>query len=195
MVSYARRSGTCALCQTPFHVGEEISFVHREGKNRPVCANGKTCEQVRCKRVAETPAAPPAQSQNQKNEMKPAPSPVFAPTLRAGTLSGPSDPRPTPTPPAPSSPPAPVREPTPGVAVSVVRTGEERAWSLLQVTYNLGGFESVKAGVADYARDGEDAQALAQRVAGLVYSELEAQVQALRSLHVRVETQTGEVSA
>jgi methyl coenzyme M reductase subunit D len=81
------------------------------------------------------------------------------------------------------------------VAVSVVRTGEERAWSLLQVTYNLGGFESVKAGVADYARDGEDAQALAQRVAGLVYSELEAQVQALRSLHVRVETQTGEVSA
>ncbi len=165
MVSYARRSGTCALCQTPFHVGEEISFVNREGKNRPVCANGKTCEQVRCKRVAETPAAPPTQSQ--KIEMKP----------------------------APPSPPAPAREPTPGVAVSVVRTGEERAWSLLQVVYNLGGFESVKAGVADYARDGEDAQALAQRVAGLVYSELEAQVQALRNLHVRVEAQTGEVSA
>ena len=163
MVSYARRSGTCALCQTPFHVGEEISFVNREGKNRPVCANGKTCEQVRCKRVAETPAAPPTQ----KNEVKP----------------------------APPSPPTPAKEPTPGVAVSVVRTGEERAWSLLQVVYNLGGFESVKAGVADYARDGEDAQALAQRVAGLVYSELEAQVQALRSLHMRVEAQAGEVSA
>ena len=192
MVSYARRSGTCALCQTPFHVGEEISFVNREGKNRPVCANGKTCEQVRFKRVAETPAAPPTQSQ--KNEVKPAPSPVPAPVT-----------------PAPPSPPAPAREPTPGVAVSVVRTGEERAWSLLQVVYNLGSFESVKAGVADYARDGEDAQALAQRVAGLVYSELEAQVQALRSLHVRVDAwsepqvrpasdlrssaQTGEVSA
>ncbi len=173
MVSYARRAGTCALCQTPFHVGEEISFVNREGKNRPVCANGKTCEQLRCQRVAETPAPP-----TQKKEMKPAPSPGPAPAA-----------------PAPPSPPAPAREPTPGVAVSVVRTGEERAWSLLQVTYNLGSFESVKAGVADYARDGEDAQALAQRVAGLVYSELEAQVQALRSLHVRVEAQTGEVSA
>ena len=189
MVSYARRSGTCALCQTPFHVGEEISFVNREGKNRPVCANGKTCEQLRCKRVAETP------TQNQKNEVKPAPSPVSAPTLRARALSGPSDPRPAPSTPAPVSPPAPVREPTPSVAVSVVRTGEERAWSLLQVTYNLGGFESVKAGVADYARDGEDARALAQRVAGLVYSELEAQVQALRNLHVRVDAQAGEVSA
>ena len=166
MVSYARRAGTCALCQTPFHVGEEISFVNREGKNRPVCANGKTCEQLRCKRVAETPAAPPTQ----KKEMKPAPSPVPA----------------TPAPPSP---------PTPSVAVSVVRTGEERAWSLLQVTYNLGSFESVKAGVADYAKDGEGAQALAQRVAGLVYSELEAQVQALRNLHARVEVQGGEVSA
>ena len=162
-MSCARRAGECALCGTSFHVGEEITFVMKDGRPRPVCANGKTCEQLRCKRVAETPA------QNQKNEMKP----------------------------APASPPAPVKEPTPSVAVSVVRTGEERAWSLLQVTYNLGGFESVKAGVADYARDGEDAQALAQRVAGLVYGELEAQVQALRNLHVRVEaqTQTGEVSA
>jgi hypothetical protein len=81
------------------------------------------------------------------------------------------------------------------VAVSVVKTGEERAWSLLQVVYNLGSFESVKAGVADYARDGEDAQALAKRVAELVHSELEAQVQALRNLHTRIEAQTGEVSA
>ena len=173
-MSCARRAGECALCGTPFHVGEEITFVMKDGRPRPVCANGKTCEQLRCKRVAETPI------QTQKNEMKPAPSPV-----------------PSPVTPVPASPPAPAREPTPGVAVSVVRTGEERAWSLLQVTYNLGGFESVKAGVADYARDGEDAQALAQRVAGLVYGEIEAQVQALRNLHVRVEaqTQTGEVSA
>ena len=169
MSSYARRAGTCALCQTPFHVGEEIAFVNREGKNRPVCANSQTCEQLRGKRVTETPTP--------KNETKPAPSPV-----------------PAPVPPAPASPPAPAREPAPSVAVSVVRTGEERAWSLLQVTYNLGSFESVKAGVADYAKDGEDAQALAQRVAALVYSELEAQVQALRNLHMRVDAQ-GEVSA
>ena len=46
MVSYARRSGTCALCQTPFHVGEEIAFVTKDGRPRPVCANGKTCEQL-----------------------------------------------------------------------------------------------------------------------------------------------------
>ena len=169
MSSYARRAGTCALCQTPFHVGEEIAFVNREGKNRPVCANSQTCEQLQGKRVADTPTP--------KNETKPTPSPV-----------------PAPVPPAPASPPAPVREPTPSVAVSVVRTGEEHAWSLLQVTYNLGSFESVKAGVADYAKDGEDAQALAQRVAALVYGELEAQVQALRNLHTGVEAQ-GEVSA
>ena len=172
MSSYARRAGTCALCQTPFHVGEEIAFLNWEGKNRPVCANSQTCEQLCCKRVAETPTQP-----IQKNETKPAPSPV-----------------PAPVPPAPASPPASAREPAPSVAVSVVRTGEERAWSLLQVTYNLGSFESVKAGVADYAKDGEDAQALAQRVAALVYSELEAQVQALRNLHMRVDAQ-GEVSA
>ena len=171
MSSYARRAGTCALCQTPFHVGEEIAFVNWEGKNRPVCANEKTCEQLRGKRVAETPA-PPAQ----KSETKPAPSPA-------------------PVPPAPASPPAPTKDPAPTVAVSIVRTGEERAWSLLQVTYNLGSFESVKAGVADYAKDGEDAQALAQRVAALVYSELEAQVQALRNLHARVEANAGEVGA
>ena len=102
---------------------------------------------------------------------------------------------PAPTPPAPASPPAPTHDPAPNVAVSVVKTGEERAWSLLQVTYNLGSFESVKAGVADYARDGEDAQALAQRVAELVHSELEAQVQALRNLHARVEASTEGVSA
>ena len=172
MVSYARRAGTCALCQTPFHVGEEISFVNREGKNRPVCANQQTCEQLRCKRVAETPAP------TQKNETKPAPSPV-----------------PAPTPPAPASPPAPAREPTPNVAVSVVKTGEERAWSLLQVTLNLGSFESVKAGVADYAKDGETAEALAQRVARLVYDELEAQAVAIRNLHARIDSATGEVSA
>ncbi len=187
MVSYARRAGTCALCQTPFQVGEEITFVNREGKNRPVCANRETCEQLRCQRVADTPT--------QKNEAKPAPSPVSAPTLRAGALSGPSDPRPTPTPPAPASPPGPVREPAPNVAVSVVKSGEERAWSLLQVTLNLGSFESVKAGVADYAKDGEDAQALAQRVARLVYEELATQAVALRNLHARIDTATGEVSA
>ncbi len=101
---------------------------------------------------------------------------------------------PAPTPPAPASPPAPTHDPAPNVAVSVVKTGEERAWSLLQVTYNLGSFESVKAGVADYARDGEDAQALAKRVAELVHSELEAQVQALRNLHARVEASTEGVS-
>jgi hypothetical protein len=168
MSSYARSAGTCALCQTPFHVGEEIAFVNREGKNRPVCANGQTSEQLRGKRVSETPI--------QTNETKPAPSPA-------------------PVPPAPTSPPAPTKDPAPTVAVSIVRTGEERAWSLLQVTYNLGSFESVKAGVADYAKDGEDAQALAQRVAALVYSELEAQVQALRNLHTRVEANAGEVSA
>ena len=49
--------------------------------------------------------------------------------------------------------------------------------------------------MADYARDGEDAQALAQRVAELVHSELEAQVQALRNLHARVEASTEGVSA
>ena len=170
MVSYARRAGTCALCQTPFQAGEEISFVSREGKNRPVCVHRETCEQLRCQRVADTPT--------QKNEAKPSPTP------------GPS-----PTPPAPASPPAPAREPTPNVAVSVVKTGEERAWSLLQVTCNLGSFESVKAGVADYAKDGEDAQALAQRVARLVYEELEAQAVALRNLHTRIEAHGGEVSA
>ena len=172
-MSFARRAGECAQCGTPFHVGEEISFVTRDGRSRPVCANGKTCEQLRCKRVAETPAPP-----TQKNEMKPAPSPV-----------------PAPVPPAPTSPPAPAREPTPGVAVSVVRTGEERAWSLLQVTYNLGSFESVKAGVADYAKDGETAEILSQRVARLVFDELAAQAVALRNLHTRVEAHTGEVSA
>ncbi len=172
-MSFARRAGECAVCGTPFHMGEEISFVTRDGRPRPVCANGRTCEQLRCKRVAETPA--PTQK---KNETKPAPTPG-----------------PAPTPPAPASPPAPTHDPTPNVAVSVVKTGEERAWSLLQVTYNMGSFESVKAGVADYARDGEDAQALAQRVAELVHSELEARVQSLRNLHARVEVSTEGVSA
>ena len=173
-MSFARRAGECAVCGTPFHVGEEISFVTRDGRPRPVCANGKTCEQVHCKRVAEAPTR-----SQKKEEAKPSPTP------------GPS-----PTPPAPMSPPpALAREPTPNVAVSVVKTGEEKAWSLLQVTYNLGSFESVKAGVADYARDGEDAQALAQRVAELVHSELEAQVQALRKLHTRIEASTEGVSA
>ena len=161
MVSYARRAGTCAVCQTPFQTGEEIAFVSREGKNRPVCANRQTCEQLRCKRVAETSA-------QMKEEAKPTPGPA-------------------PTPPAPASPPAPAREPSPNVAVSVVKTDSDRAWSLLQVTLNLGSFESVKAGVADYAKDGEDAQALAQRVAQLVYEELEAQAVALRNLHTRIE--------
>ena len=172
-MSYARRAGVCALCQTPFHVGEEIAFVNRDGKNRPVCANQQTCEQLRCKRVAETPA--PTQK---KEEAKPAPSP------------GPS-----PVPPAPASPPAPAREPTPNVSVSVVKTGEEKAWSLLQVTLNLGSFESVKAGVADYAKDGETAESLSQRVARLVFDELEAQAVAMRNLHARIDTATGEVSA
>ena len=172
-MSFARRAGECAVCGTPFHVGEEISFVTRDGRPRPVCANGKTCEQLRCKRVAEAPTR-----SQKKEEAKPSPTP------------GPS-----PTPPAPASPPAPTHDPAPNVTVSVVKTGEERAWSLLQVTYNLGSFESVKAGVADYARDGEDAQALAQRVAELVHSELEAQVQALRNLHTRIEASTEGVSA
>ena len=171
MVSYARRAGVCALCQTPFHVGEEIAFVNREGKNRPVCVNSQTCEQLRCKREAETPT-------RKKEEAKPAPTPG-----------------PAPTPPAPASPPGPAREPTPNVAVSVVKTGEEKAWSLLQVTLNLGSFESVKAGVADYAKDGETAEDLAQRVARLVFDELEAQAVAMRNLHARIEAQTGEVSA
>ena len=170
-MSFARRAGVCALCETPFHVGEEIAFVNREGKNCPVCANSQTCEQLRCKRVAESPT-------QKKEEAKSAPSPV-----------------PAPVPPAPASPPAPAREPTPNVAVSVVKTGEERAWSLLQVTLNLGSFESVKAGVADYAKDGETAESLAQRVARLVFDELEAQAVAMRNLHARIDTATGEVSA
>ena len=169
-MSFARRAGVCALCETPFHVGEEIAFVNREGKNRPVCANSQTCEQLRCKRVTETPAP------QKKEEAKPAPNPA-------------------PVPPAPASPPAPAREPTPNVAVSVVKTNEEKAWSLLQVTLNLGSFESVKAGVADYAKDGETAEALSQRVARLVFDELEAQAVAMKNLHARIDTATGEVSA
>ena len=31
-MSFARRAGECAVCGTPFHVGEEISFVTRDGR-------------------------------------------------------------------------------------------------------------------------------------------------------------------
>jgi hypothetical protein len=48
--------------------------------------------------------------------------------------------------------------------------GGDRAWSELHVTYNVGNFESIKVGAADYAGEGETRAQLEERILESVFA-------------------------
>ena len=96
---------------------------------------------------------------------------------------------PLPRPPSPAKPPA---APRPAIEVaheeaeSTASPEAGRAWASGQLVFNAGSFESARSGFADYARDGETAKELRQRVNRTILEDLEQKVLALRALHLKL---------
>ena len=64
-----------------------------------------------------------------------------------------------------------------------------KGWAFSQLVFNAGSFESVRAGFASYAREGETERDLRARVNSTVLADLEQQVMALRALHAKLRDQ------
>jgi len=96
---------------------------------------------------------------------------------------------PLPRPPSPTKPPAAPR-PTIEVAHEEAEAAPSpeagRGWAFSQLVFNPGSFESVRAGFASYAREGETERDLRARVHSTVLSDVEQQVMALRALHAKL---------
>ena len=94
-----------------------------------------------------------------------------------------------PRPPSPTKPPA-VPRPTIEVAHEEAETSPSpeagRGWTFSQLVFNPGSFESVRAGFASYAREGETERDLRTRVHSTVLADVEQQVMALRALHAKL---------
>jgi hypothetical protein len=60
-----------------------------------------------------------------------------------------------------------------------------RGWAFSQLVFNPGSFESVRAGFASYAREGETERDLRTRVHSTVLADVEQQVMALRAPHAK----------
>jgi len=96
---------------------------------------------------------------------------------------------PLPHPPSPTKPPAAPR-PTIEVAHEEAEATPSpeagRGWAFSQLVFNPGSFESVRAGFASYAREGETERDLRTRVHSIVLADVEQQVMALRALHAKL---------
>ena len=96
---------------------------------------------------------------------------------------------PLPRPPSPTKPPA---APRPSIEVAhedaEATPGPEagRGWAFSQLVLNPGSFESLRAGFASYARQGETERDLRARVHSTVLADVEQQVMALRALHAKL---------
>ena len=103
---------------------------------------------------------------------------------------------PAPTPPAPASPtpqgpspaspqpqvdPAPV--PTPKVVTDTAPSlADNRPWKILQVTIGLGDYSSIKAGVADFARDDETPTQLGARLVAELTNDIRTELDVVHSV-------------
>jgi hypothetical protein len=103
---------------------------------------------------------------------------------------------PAPTPPAPASPtpqgpspaspqpqvdPAPV--PTPKVVTGTTPSlADNRPWKILQVTIGLGDYSSIKAGVADFARDDETPTQLGTRLVAELTNDIRTELDVVHSV-------------
>jgi len=109
----------------------------------------------------------------------------------ASSLPGftPASELPLPRPPSPSKPPSAPR-PTIGVpheeADATPSPEAGRGWAFSQLVFNPGSFESVRAGFASYAREGETERDLRARVHSTVLADVEQQVMALWALHAKL---------
>lgn len=68
-----------------------------------------------------------------------------------------------------------------------------RSWTSGQLVFHTGSFESARSGFADYARPGETAAQLRERVNRVIIEDLELKVFALRALHAKLhDLEAGE---
>ena len=132
---------------------------------------------------ARSPTRPQTAAQS-----APAPSPAPPAPVPAG---------PTPTSPQPQVEPTPV--PTPKVvAGTAANLADNKPWKILQVTIGLGDYSSIKAGVADFARDDDTPTQLGARLVAELTNDIKTeldvvhQVQAGKPLSVPTK---GTVSA
>ena len=101
---------------------------------------------------------------------------------------------PLPRPPSPIKPPA---APRPTIEVAHEEADATpspeagRGWAFSQLVFNPGSFESVRAGFASYAREGETERDLRARVHSTVLADVEQQVIALRRLHAKLRDLDG----
>lgn len=104
-----------------------------------------------------------------------------------------------PRPPSPTRPPA---APRPVITSGAAQDEAEpspspeagRGWAFSQLVFNPGSFESVRAGFASYAREGETERDLRGRVHSTVLADVEQQVMALRALHAKLHQVDGRPS-
>ena len=93
---------------------------------------------------------------------------------------------PTPQGPSPASPqpqvdPAPV--PTPKVVTGTTPSlADNRPWKILQVTIGLGDYSSIKAGVADFARDDETPTQLGTRLVAELTNDIRTELDVVHSV-------------
>jgi hypothetical protein len=108
----------------------------------------------------------PYARKEKKEEAKPAPSPAPTPPTPAV---------PSPTSPQPQVEPTPV--PTPKVVTGTAPSlADNRPWKILQVTIGLGDYSSIKAGVADFARDDETPTQLGARLVAELTSDIKTEL-------------------
>jgi hypothetical protein len=96
--------------------------------------------------------------------------------------------------PRPLSPTKPPAAPRPSTLIEVAHEEADttpspeagRGWAFSQLVFNPGSFESVRAGFASYAREGETERDLRARVHSTVLADVERQVMALRALHAKL---------
>jgi hypothetical protein len=120
--------------------------------------------------------------------------PGHEPEARSPTkpqIAAQSAPAPSPTPPAPAgptpTPPQPQVEPTPVptpkvVAGTAANLADNKPWKILQVTIGLGDYSSIKAGVADFARDDETPTQLGARLVAELTSDIKTELDVVRQV-------------
>lgn len=110
-----------------------------------------------------------------KEEAKPTPAPT------PPAPSGPTPAGPSPTSPQPQVDPAPV--PTPKVVTGTAPSlADNRPWKILQVTIGLGDYSSIKAGVADFARDDETPTQLGARLVAELTQDIKTELDVVHNV-------------
>ena len=107
--------------------------------------------------------------------------PKQAPTPAPPTPTGPAPQGPSPASPQPQVDPAPV--PTPKVVTGTAPSlADNRPWKILQVTIGLGDYSSIKAGVADFARDDETPTQLGARLVAELTNDIRTELDVVHSV-------------